>query len=333
MVYEARAAAMQAADPDARAALRRLEEGASAALGEMKALVYAVRPKSLDRDGLEASLRDHVEALRRAHGAAIELRAHGELRLTPSPGARAAADRAGGAPQRPAPRAGRAGHGVAGADPGGGAAERARRRARLRRRGAEPDAAHDGPGDDARAGGGRAGRPWSWTPRRAVARTCGSGCAPAGGRVAERARVRVLLVDDHAVVRQGLRAFLQLQPDIEVVGEAGGGEAAVAEVAGGRPDVVLMDLVMPDGDGVDAIRALAAAAPGTRVLVLSSFADDEHVFAAMQAGGGRGVPAQGRRAGRAGRRHPRGPPRPAGAAPRRGGQADAARGRPGGAGR
>jgi two-component system, NarL family, response regulator LiaR len=102
--------------------------------------------------------------------------------------------------------------------------------------------------------------------------------------VAERARVRVLLVDDHAVVRQGLRAFLQLQPDIEVVGEAGGGEAAVAAVAGARPDVVLMDLVMPDGDGVGAIRALAAAAPGTRVLVLSSFADDEHVFAAMQAG-------------------------------------------------
>jgi signal transduction histidine kinase len=84
MVYEARAAAMQAADPEARAAMRRLEEGASAALGEMKALVYAVRPKSLERDGLEATLRDHVEALRRAHGAAIELRAHGELRLTPS---------------------------------------------------------------------------------------------------------------------------------------------------------------------------------------------------------------------------------------------------------
>ena len=100
---------------------------------------------------------------------------------------------------------------------------------------------------------------------------------------AER-RVRVLLVDDHLVVRRGLRAFLQLQPDIEVVGEAGGGEAAVAAAAAGRPDVVLMDLLMPDGDGIAAIRALADAAPGARVLVLSSFGDDERVFAAMQAG-------------------------------------------------
>jgi len=97
-------------------------------------------------------------------------------------------------------------------------------------------------------------------------------------------RIRVLLVDDHQVVRQGLRAFLQLQPDVEVVGEAAGGEAAVAAAAAGRPDVVLMDLVMPEGDGVTAIRALAEAAPGARVVVLSSFADDERIFAAMQAG-------------------------------------------------
>jgi NarL family two-component system response regulator LiaR len=91
-------------------------------------------------------------------------------------------------------------------------------------------------------------------------------------------------VDDHQVVRQGLRAFLRLQPDIEVVGEAGGGEAAVAAAVDAAPDVVLMDLVMPDGDGVAAIRELATAAPAARVLVLSSFADEEHVFAAMRAG-------------------------------------------------
>jgi NarL family two-component system response regulator LiaR len=97
-------------------------------------------------------------------------------------------------------------------------------------------------------------------------------------------RIRVLIVDDHAVVRQGLRAFLQLQPDIDVVGEASRGRTA-AEVAGAhRPDVVLLDLVMPDGDGVAAIRMLAAAAPRARALVLSSFSDDELVFAAMQAG-------------------------------------------------
>jgi NarL family two-component system response regulator LiaR len=97
-------------------------------------------------------------------------------------------------------------------------------------------------------------------------------------------RVRVLIVDDHAVVRHGLRAFLQLQEDIEVVGEAGGGAAVLAAVETGRPDIVLMDLVMPEGDGVEAIRALGASAPGVRVLVLSSFANDEHVFGAMQAG-------------------------------------------------
>ncbi|HEY4026079.1 MAG TPA: response regulator transcription factor [Candidatus Dormibacteraeota bacterium] len=97
-------------------------------------------------------------------------------------------------------------------------------------------------------------------------------------------RVRVLLVDDHQVVRQGLRAFLQLQPDIEVAGEAADGEAALAVAAATSPDVVLMDLVMPDGDGISAIRELAAAMPGARVLVLSTFAAEEHVFAAMEAG-------------------------------------------------
>ncbi|HKA48537.1 MAG TPA: response regulator transcription factor [Candidatus Dormibacteraeota bacterium] len=93
-----------------------------------------------------------------------------------------------------------------------------------------------------------------------------------------------MLVDDHAVVRKGLRAFLQLQPDIEVVAEAGGGASVSQQALTARPDVVLMDLVMPDGDGIEAIRALATATPEARVLVLSSFVDDERVFAAMQAG-------------------------------------------------
>ena len=97
-------------------------------------------------------------------------------------------------------------------------------------------------------------------------------------------RIRVMLVDDHAVVREGLRAFLQLQPDIEVVAETGGGAGVLQQALTAGPDVVLMDLVMPDGDGIEAIRALATAAPTARVLVLSSFADDERVFAAMQAG-------------------------------------------------
>jgi DNA-binding NarL/FixJ family response regulator len=97
-------------------------------------------------------------------------------------------------------------------------------------------------------------------------------------------RIRVLIVDDHAVVRRGLRAFLQLQPDIDVVGEAAGGADAVAQALGLEPDVVLMDLVMPDGDGVAAVRALSEAGATARVLVLSSFTEDSQIFAAMQAG-------------------------------------------------
>jgi NarL family two-component system response regulator LiaR len=97
-------------------------------------------------------------------------------------------------------------------------------------------------------------------------------------------RIRVLLVDDHAVVRQGLRAFLQLQPDIEVVAEAASGPAALEAAASHEPDVVVMDLIMPGGDGVSAIARLKQANPGIRVLVLSSFADDDQVFSSMQAG-------------------------------------------------
>jgi len=85
MVFEARAAALAAPDQDSRESIRGLERSASAALKEMRALVYALRPKSLERDGLEVALRDHVHALQRAHGAAIEVRVRGGLpRLAPS---------------------------------------------------------------------------------------------------------------------------------------------------------------------------------------------------------------------------------------------------------
>jgi NarL family two-component system response regulator LiaR len=96
--------------------------------------------------------------------------------------------------------------------------------------------------------------------------------------------VRLLLVDDHAVVREGLRAFLRLVPGIEVVGEAADGVDAVRVAAEVRPDVVLLDLLMPGGDGVAALRALREAVPEARVLVLTSFTDDAQIFAAMEAG-------------------------------------------------
>lgn len=96
--------------------------------------------------------------------------------------------------------------------------------------------------------------------------------------------IRVLLVDDHAVVREGLRTFLELQDGIEVVGEAGDGREGVAAAERLRPDVVLMDLVMPRLDGVGAMRELRERVPSARVIVLTSFADDEKLLPAVQAG-------------------------------------------------
>jgi len=96
--------------------------------------------------------------------------------------------------------------------------------------------------------------------------------------------IQVVIVDDHAVVRRGLAALLATEPGIAVAGEAAGGGEAVALVARLRPDVVLMDLVMPGGDGVDAIRRIAADHPESRILVLTSFAGAERVVPALQAG-------------------------------------------------
>jgi NarL family two-component system response regulator LiaR len=103
--------------------------------------------------------------------------------------------------------------------------------------------------------------------------------AKAGGK-----RIRVLIADDHPVVRHGLRAFLQLQADLDIVGEAGDGLEAVAQVRKLQPDVVLLDLVMPRLDGIEAIRHIREARSSTKVIVLTTFADDEKVFPAVKAG-------------------------------------------------
>ena len=96
--------------------------------------------------------------------------------------------------------------------------------------------------------------------------------------------ITVLLVDDHQVVRQGVRAFLDALPDIEVIGEAESGEAAVRLSAEHVPDVVLMDLLMPGMDGVEATRRVKNISPRTQVVVLISYHQDEHIFPALQAG-------------------------------------------------
>lgn len=96
--------------------------------------------------------------------------------------------------------------------------------------------------------------------------------------------IRILLADDHPVVRDGLAAMLATQPDFEVVGEAGNGAEALTEAARLRPDVVLMDLEMPELDGIEAIRRLRAADPAAQVVVLTAFDTDERIVGAIQAG-------------------------------------------------
>ncbi|NDU74086.1 response regulator [Actinomadura sp. DSM 109109] len=95
---------------------------------------------------------------------------------------------------------------------------------------------------------------------------------------------RILVVDDQTVVREGLVLLLELLPGIEVAGACGDGERAVAMVADLRPDVVLMDLRMPRMDGVEATRRIRQAHPEVGVVVLTTFADDESIFAALRAG-------------------------------------------------
>jgi NarL family two-component system response regulator LiaR len=96
--------------------------------------------------------------------------------------------------------------------------------------------------------------------------------------------ITILLIDDHRVVRQGVRAFLSTQPDLLVVGEAESGAQGVELAARLAPDVALMDLVMPGMDGVEATRQLKRVSPRTQIIVLTSYHDDEHIFPVLRAG-------------------------------------------------
>lgn len=100
----------------------------------------------------------------------------------------------------------------------------------------------------------------------------------------DRRPITVLLVDDHAVVLRGLRFFLETEEQIQVVGEATDGETALEEVRRLKPDVVLMDLVLPGMDGAQATREVIRSSPGTKVIVLTSFSEQDRVVPAIQAG-------------------------------------------------
>ncbi len=96
--------------------------------------------------------------------------------------------------------------------------------------------------------------------------------------------IRVLIVDDHQVVRKGLRGYLETYPDIQVVAEAENGVQAVALTREHVPDVILMDLLMPEMGGVEAIEQIMVFSPATHIIVLTSYTEDEYLFSAMRAG-------------------------------------------------
>lgn len=96
--------------------------------------------------------------------------------------------------------------------------------------------------------------------------------------------IKILLVDDHAIVRQGLRSYIQLQPDMQVVAEGKNGFEAVSLAASTQPDVILLDLLMPGLDGLEATRKIMQNHPQTRILILTSFGDDRQIFPAIKAG-------------------------------------------------
>jgi NarL family two-component system response regulator LiaR len=97
-------------------------------------------------------------------------------------------------------------------------------------------------------------------------------------------KISILITDDHALVRQGIRTFLELQPDLTVIGEADSGKAAVRLAEELAPDVVLMDLVMPGMTGVEATRQVKQVSPHSQIIVLTTYHEDEYIFPALRAG-------------------------------------------------
>lgn len=102
--------------------------------------------------------------------------------------------------------------------------------------------------------------------------------------MSEPKNIRILIADDHAIVREGLRTLITAKPGLELVGEAADGEEAVVLARSLTPDVILLDMIMPRKDGLEAIRAIKGENPQARILVLTSFSDDDKVFAAIKAG-------------------------------------------------
>jgi DNA-binding NarL/FixJ family response regulator len=102
--------------------------------------------------------------------------------------------------------------------------------------------------------------------------------------MSEAKEIRIMLVDDHELIRKGLRGYLEQRPNLSVVGEAGTVRQAIARAPAMQPDVIVMDIQMPDGTGIEACRSIKAELPATKVLMLTSFADDDAVMSSVLAG-------------------------------------------------
>jgi DNA-binding NarL/FixJ family response regulator/GAF domain-containing protein len=270
-------AALSQFDSDPVAARKHLEDVSAqtrAASQEMRSLIFELRPAELERDGLVTTLRKHVEVLARARGRSISFDAAGDRPLpfvVESEAYFVAQEALNNALNH-------AGATTINVDL---QIERAKLILRVR---------DDGEGFDVEEASrpdfdGRTGQLDSRHSQHRL---------DAGHRydrddggasgMSESDRVRIVIADDHPVVRQGLRAFLETQPEVEILGEASDGEEAVRQVERLLPDVVLMDVVMPKLDGIEAIRRIRAISPSTQAIVLTSFADDDKIVAAVRAG-------------------------------------------------
>src|SRR5438067_13219651 len=115
-------------------------------------------------------------------------------------------------------------------------------------------------------------------------RPCPGGCSRMNQTAGDQAAIGVFLLDDHEVVRRGVKELLEAEPDIKVVGEAGTAASALARIPALRPDVAVLDVRLPDGDGVSVCRDIRSQMPGVASLMLTSFGDDEALFDAIMAG-------------------------------------------------
>ena len=283
----ARAAAVLAArePPDAkriRAEIEVVGELGAEALAELRAVIDGLAPPDLEAAGLAESLRRYAVLAGRAHGVPVTFTAACLPPLPPERGSGALPGGAGGAAQRAAPRRRVLRHGRPVHNPAPGRAGGVRRRPRVRPgRAVRRPRARAGVDARARRGGGRAaGHQVRPEGNHGADDRPGEGGPMTGQHGADQ----VLIVDDHPVVRRGLRVLLEVQDGIEVAGEAGDGATALALAAELSPDVVLLDLKLPGMDGIAVLTQLKANDSTARVLVLTSATEPASASLALRSG-------------------------------------------------